>query len=166
MDKIIVLSSGKLLYKGKEYKCAFGPSGVVVDKKEGDGATPSGCFPLREIYYRKDRIPELVTGLPIKALAQDDGWCEDSDDENYNKFIKLPYQKSSELLWRDDNIYDIIVVIGYNDNPVVKGKGSAIFMHVARENYSPTAGCVALKKSDLMELLKLIDLETIICIEI
>jgi len=164
-DKIFVYSSGTLLWQGKEYKCALGRNGVSLSKVEGDGATPAGCFPLREVYYRKDRLDNLKTLLPIKILSPSSGWCNDPKDPAYNTFVELPYPASYENLWRADNIYDIIVILGYNDNPSIRGKGSAIFIHIARSGYTPTAGCIALSLPDLIEILKTIDVNTLVCVE-
>ena len=163
---IIVYSSGELVWKGKTFKCALGKGGVTDDKKEGDGATPVGCFPIRKVYFRPDRLQMPETVLTVQELNPSDGWCDDSKDVNYNKFVKLPYPASAENLWREeDNLYDIIVELGFNDNPPVPGGGSAIFMHIARPNYSPTAGCVALAQSDLLEILKEVNIETLVCIQ-
>jgi len=163
--RIEIDPSGILRWKEREYKCALGKGGIKQDKIEGDGATPAGEFPLRAVFYRLDKLPELKTGLEKRILEESDGWCDEPTDPNYNKLVKLPYPSSAENLWRNDDLYDIIVVVGYNDNPPVQGKGSAIFMHVARENYSPTAGCVALSKTDLLEVLKDINEETTIRIQ-
>jgi len=167
MENIKVLSTGKLIWQGKEYKCALGKSGVVAAEKkaEGDKATPEGCFPLREVFYRQDKIKKPETELPVKIINLDDGWCDESKDKNYNKLVKMPYLASAENLWREDFLYDIVVPIGYNDNPPVAGKGSAIFIHIARENYSPTFGCIALALPDLLEILKTVKKETLVCIK-
>lgn len=163
---IKVLSSGHLIWKGKTYTCALGKSGVTNDKKEGDNATPLGCFALREVLYRSDIIKEVpVTDLPTYVIQKNDGWCDDPNDMNYNKKVTLSYVARHELLWRDDGIYDIIVPLGYNDNPIIPGKGSAIFLHVARPNYTPTEGCVALALPDLLEILSGVSKETKMCIE-
>jgi L,D-peptidoglycan transpeptidase YkuD (ErfK/YbiS/YcfS/YnhG family) len=138
---------------------------VRADKKEGDGATPEGCFPLRAVYYRADRTEKPKTKLQTKILSENDGWCDGPKDLNYNKFVKLPYGASHENLWREDNIYDIIIVVGYNDSPVVSEKGSAIFLHIVRPEYSPTAGCVAVSLPDMLEILKTVDQKTDICIK-
>ena len=164
MDKILVFSSGELVWKNKKYRCALGKSGVSKNKTEGDQTTPEGCFSLREVFFRPDRIKNLETNLPVKTLNPDDGWCDDPKDKNYNKFVKLPYSASAENLWREDHLYDILTMVGYNDNPPISGKGSAIFIHVARENYSPTDGCIALALSDLLEILKTVNKKTLICI--
>jgi L,D-peptidoglycan transpeptidase YkuD (ErfK/YbiS/YcfS/YnhG family) len=120
-------------------RCAIGPNGMGP-KKEGDGKTPIGVFPLRQVFWRADRTEKLVP---------EDGWCDAPGDPNYNKLVKHPYPVSAEHLWLDSHVYDIIVVVGFNDDPVVQGAGSAIFLHLAREGYTPTAGCVALTDHDL-----------------
>ncbi len=166
MDNIVVNSKGVLSFKGKEYKCVFGKSGVSDDKKEGDGATPVGIFPIRKIFYRADKIEKPISPFETVALLQNDGWCDKVNDPKYNQFIKLPYEASHENLWREDDLYDIIVVLGYNDNPSVSGKGSAIFMHIARQTFTPTAGCIALAYDDLVEILKNCELDTQVSVEI
>lgn len=166
MSNIIVNASGTLRFGGKEYRCALGKGGVHSDKKEGDGATPIGCFPVRQVFYRPDKFEVAPqTDFPIQPLSEDDGWSDDVNLPEYNTKIKLPYNGSHEKLWRDDHLYDVIVVLGYNDAPPIPGKGSAIFMHIAREGYTPTAGCIALSASDLLEILKTADSTTQICVQ-
>jgi L,D-peptidoglycan transpeptidase YkuD (ErfK/YbiS/YcfS/YnhG family) len=131
-------------------RAAIGPPGIGVKTSEGDGITPVGRFPVREIFYRADRIAKPHTALPLRATRQDDGWCDDPADPNYNRLVKLPYPASAEQMWRDDHLYDLVVVLGYNDDPVVPGKGSAIFLHLARPDYSHTHGCVALAYADAL----------------
>jgi L,D-peptidoglycan transpeptidase YkuD (ErfK/YbiS/YcfS/YnhG family) len=113
-----------------------------------------GAWPIRYVYYRPDRVAKPETQLPVVALSPDDGWCDDPKDPAYNTHVKLPWPTSHEKLWRDDHVYDLIVVLGHNDDPVVPGMGSAIFMHLARADYSGTEGCVALGLNDLLELLR------------
>jgi L,D-peptidoglycan transpeptidase YkuD (ErfK/YbiS/YcfS/YnhG family) len=151
---------------GQVLPCALGKAGIVSaqKKQEGDLASPAGLWPLRRIFYRADRLDAPKTSLQVQALTQNDGWCDDPHDPNYNQFITLPYTGRHERLWRDDQVYDIIVVMGYNDDPVVKGKGSAIFMHVARPDFSGTEGCVALALPDLLTVLAAADSNS--CIEI
>ena len=146
------------------YRVALGRNGVTRDKNEGDMATPAGCFPIRGIYFREDRLRKPETVFPTRPLAEDDGWFDDAKDPSYNKLVKLPHGGVNESLWREDHLYDVIVVLGYNDEPPTPGKGSAIFMHVARESYSPTAGCIVLSQEDLLEVLKNADIETQVCI--
>jgi L,D-peptidoglycan transpeptidase YkuD (ErfK/YbiS/YcfS/YnhG family) len=150
---ILVHPSGLLTFAGMNYRCALGRGGVRRDKREGDGATPAGRFPLRRVLYRPDRLPAPASGLPVEALAPDSGWCDDPDDPRYNQPVRLPYAGRHERLWRADGVYDIIAVIGYNDGPVVPGRGSAIFLHVASTDYRPTQGCVALALDDLRAIL-------------
>ena len=135
-------------------RCAIGPAGIGAKQREGDGVTPSGTFALREVFYRADRIAMPVTVLPLWKIEANDGWCDSPEDQNYNRLVTLPYTASAETLWRDDAVYDIVVVIGFNDEPVYAGKGSAIFLHIAKPDFSPTAGCVALTEADLRAALE------------
>ncbi len=162
MGTISVNASGTLEWHGRSYRCAVGRGGIAANKEEGDGVTPAGTFALREVRYRPDRIEALSTALPSSPLSPNDGWCDDPADAEYNRRVTVPYAKSAESLWRDDHLYDLIVVIGYNDDPPVSGKGSAIFMHVAREGYSPTAGCIALSKDDLLAIVRSVAKDTTI----
>lgn len=166
MGNILVNSSGALLFNGKQYRCALGKGGVRADKQEGDGATPVGCFPIRKVFYRPDKFKKAPqTVFPTTPLSKDDGWSDDVNLPEYNTLIKIPYHGSHERLWRDDYLYDIIVVLGYNDDPPVPGRGSAIFMHLAREEYTPTAGCIALSEEDLLEILRTVDTTTRVCVQ-
>jgi L,D-peptidoglycan transpeptidase YkuD (ErfK/YbiS/YcfS/YnhG family) len=131
-------------------RAAIGPGGIAIKGGEGDGITPRGSFPVREIFYRADRIAKPATALPLRAIEEDDGWCDAPDDPNYNRLVKLPYPASAENIWREDHLYDLVAVLGYNDDPVVPGKGSAIFLHLARPDYSATHGCVALAYDDAL----------------
>ena len=149
----ISITDGVVIWRKRIYRCALGASGVSKQKIEGDGVTPIGCFAIRYILYRSDRIPLPRTGLSVQQIAADDGWCDDPDDKFYNKRVRLPYLGRTEKLFREDNLYDLIAVLGYNDDPVIPGNGSAIFMHIAQSNYAPTAGCVALGLPDLRSIL-------------
>lgn len=135
-------------------RCAIGPAGIADKQREGDGVTPRGTFPIREIFYRADRVKNIQTTLPLWKIERDDGWCDAPDDPMYNRLVKLPYPASAETMWREDRLYDIVAVIGFNDDPVYSGKGSAIFLHYAKPDYSPTAGCIALAREDLLEALE------------
>lgn len=146
-------SRGRLLWRDRQYDCALGKGGLTRNKSEGDGATPVGIFSLRALYFRQDRLENVLTCLPKTVIRPDMGWCDDPDDVRYNLPIPLPSDARHEELWREDEVYDLIVPMGYNDDPVVPGKGSCIFMHVAREGYLPTAGCVALSRPDLLQVL-------------
>jgi len=131
-------------------RAAIGPAGIAIKGGEGDGITPRGRFAVREIFYRADRNAAPRTSLPLRKIAMDDGWCDAPDDPNYNRLVKLPYPASAETMWREDHLYDLLAVLGYNDDPVVPGKGSAIFLHLAKPDYSPTHGCVALAYEDVL----------------
>jgi L,D-peptidoglycan transpeptidase YkuD (ErfK/YbiS/YcfS/YnhG family) len=144
-----ILASGAL-----RFPCALGRTGRRVGKREGDGATPVGRFALREVFYRSDRLVRPRTRLPIAALGRRDGWCDDPADRNYNRRVRHPYPTSAEHLWRHDRLYDVIVVLGYNETPRVKGRGSAIFMHVAGTRMKPTEGCIALSRNHLLRLIE------------
>jgi L,D-peptidoglycan transpeptidase YkuD (ErfK/YbiS/YcfS/YnhG family) len=137
-------------------RCALGAGGVVTAaaKREGDRASPIGIWPLRRVLYRPDRAPPPETELPMLPLAPDDGWCDAPHDPAYNRPVKLPYPASAEALWREDHVYDLIVVIGHNDDPVVAGLGSAIFWHLARADWRPTEGCVAVDRETMLAALK------------
>ncbi len=160
----IIVSGNRLTFAGVSYRCAIGRDGITGDKREGDHKTPIGTFPLRQCFYRPDRLPEPETTLPCTPLSPDDGWCDDVADALYNRHIKLPFAASHEELWREDERYDIIIPLGYNDDPVVAGKGSAIFLHVAAPDYTPTEGCVAVAPDNLLKLLQSLTMET--CINI
>jgi len=150
---IRVNAAGELQWANRLFRCALGHGGVRIDKQEGDGATPAGRYPLRRILYRPDRLSAPATLLPVAALRPDDGWCDDPADPQYNRPVRLPYAARHEELWRADALYDVVVVIGHNDAPVVAGMGSAIFMHLASAGYQPTQGCVALARQDLLDVL-------------
>ena len=135
------------------FRCTLGRGGVTTDKREGDGATPAGAYPLRQLLYRSDRLAPPTNALPTSPLRPRDGWCDDPGHSAYNRPVTLPLDASAESMWRDDHLYDLVVVLGYNDDPVVSGLGSAIFLHVASHEYSPTEGCIALAKEDLLTVL-------------
>lgn len=136
------------------WRCAVGRGAIGEKAGEGDGVTPVGRWPMRRVLYRADRLDAPATGLPCQAIAADDGWCDDPADPAYNRPVRLPYPASHERMTRDDGLYDVVVVLGHNDDPVVPGAGSAIFLHVAREDYGPTEGCVALALADLLQVLR------------
>lgn len=150
---IDVYPDNRLEIAGKTFRCALGKTSVTRAKREGDNATPVGVFPLRRVLFRPDRVDAPETELPVSASTPNDGWCDAPDDPQYNRQITLPYAAGHEKLWRDDHVYDIVVVLGHNDDPPVPGRGSAIFLHVARPGYSPTEGCVALALADLQFVL-------------
>lgn len=122
-------------------------------KREGDGGTPLGRFPIRLVLYRADRMKRPRTALPVRAIRAHDGWCDEPRDRNYNRLVRLPTKRSAEGLMREDALYDLVLVLGYNDRPRIRGKGSAIFVHLARDGYKPTEGCIAFSRRDLVGVL-------------
>lgn len=144
---------GVLSLKDAVYPCAFGRSGIAVRKREGDGATPQGRFRLGRVFFRPDRGPRPATALATVPLSRELGWCEEPSSASYNRLVHLPANSAHERMWRDDRLYDICVEIAYNDDPVIKGRGSAIFLHLARLGYAPTEGCIAVSERDMRRLL-------------
>tara|TARA_R110002096_G_scaffold42970_2_gene115955 strand:+ start:5334 stop:5843 length:510 start_codon:yes stop_codon:yes gene_type:complete len=155
MTDWIVTSDGRFALDHDIVRAALGKGGVKpeADKVEGDGATPLGRYAIRRVLYRADRGVRPECALPVRALRGDDGWCDAPDDPAYNRPVRLPYPASCETLMREDVLYDVIVVLGHNDDPPVAGHGSAIFLHCAKPGYPPTQGCVALETSDLLRVL-------------
>ena len=147
---------GRLRWSRGSASAAVGRAGVKADKHEGDGATPAGTYPLVSILYRPDRVAPPASQLPVKPLAPSDGWVDEPADSNYNRPVSLPYPASAEQMWREDDLYDALAVIGYNMEPVVPGAGSAIFLHIARPDFAPTAGCLAVKREVLFAVLPLL----------
>ncbi len=148
---------GLLEFGNRAYQCALGRSGVSQIKREGDGATPAGTWKLRCLYYRPDRGDRPRTLLPCLPLKPDDGWCDDPSSSFYNRPVSLPFAASTEHMWREDELYDLVAVLGHNDAPAIPGRGSCIFLHVARPDYSPTEGCVALHRRDLLQIFAVSD---------
>lgn len=154
---------GSLAVGERVLSCALGRGGLTDRKREGDGGTPIGRFPLRRLFYRPDREAIPATGLPALPVAVDLGWCDDPDDPaNYNRPVRLPFTGSHERMWREDGVYDLVVELGYNDAPPQAGLGSAIFLHLARPDWAATEGCVALARDDLLAVLAVVDRESAI----
>jgi L,D-peptidoglycan transpeptidase YkuD (ErfK/YbiS/YcfS/YnhG family) len=148
-------SQGEVVWQGHRAKAALGKGGLkpAAEKREADGASPVGAWPLRRVLWRPDKGPPPKTALPVDAIRPEDGWCDAPLDPAYNRPVTLPYRVSAERMWRDDDLYDLVVVLGHNDDPVIPGAGSAIFLHLARPDYRPTEGCVALARADQQALL-------------
>jgi L,D-peptidoglycan transpeptidase YkuD (ErfK/YbiS/YcfS/YnhG family) len=157
---IIVKNSGFLRYKNLKFRCALGKAGIKRKVKEGDNITPKGIFKITKIYYRPDKIKDIVTPIKKIKIKKNMGWCDDPDSIDYNKQIELPSKFNHEKLYRNDNLYDLILVLNYNTNPIVKNKGSAIFLHITNDSYKKTKGCIALKKNDLIQLVSKISENT------
>jgi len=149
-----VFADGRLVFGRMVCRAAIGRGGLVAHKEEGDGGTPLAVLPLRRVLYRADRVARPQAVVPVEPIAPEDGWCDDPSHRDYNTMIRLPHEARHEELWRRDAMYDVIGVLGWNDAPVQRGRGSAIFLHIARPDYAPTEGCVAVSLADLLALLK------------
>jgi L,D-peptidoglycan transpeptidase YkuD (ErfK/YbiS/YcfS/YnhG family) len=154
---LLVDRNGEAQWNGRRFRCVLGRAGISTTKIEGDGATPAGAFLMRRVLYRADREAPPVTLLAVQPIDRADGWCDAPGDPAYNRPVRLPYPARAERLWRVDGIYDLIVPLGHNDDPVVAGKGSAIFLHLARPDFSPTEGCIAVARADLLAVLAAAD---------
>ncbi|CAF1452520.1 unnamed protein product [Adineta ricciae] len=154
LEVISCTSSAILHFSDRHLPAVIGRNSSRAAKVEGDGCTPVGFLPLRRILYRSDRLTPPRSSIPYQALTEHDAWCDDVTHEDYNHQIRLPHPAKHEKLWLEENVYDIIGVLGYNDDPVRIGRGSAIFLHVATSNMEPTAGCIALSLDDLCWVLE------------
>ena len=158
----IIIKKKNLIYNDYKVKCAVGKRGIGAKKREGDLITPKGKYKILQIFYRADRVTNLISKISQIKIKKNMGWCDDPRSKNYNKLIRQPFKFRSEKLYRKDNVYDIILVLNYNIKPIRKAKGSAIFIHISKKNFSPTKGCVAIKKVEIKKLVKKIDKKTII----
>ena len=167
MDLIVTPAGDKgwqARFGSRLWQAAVGRSGIAVKTVEGDGVSPIGCWPIRRVLYRADKLAAApVSVFPTSVIAPDDGWCDAPDHPDYNRPVKLPFAASHEELWRKDDLYDIVVVLGHNDDPVIPGAGSAVFLHVASAGYGSTAGCATLTHADLLEFLRLAGPDTRLC---
>jgi L,D-peptidoglycan transpeptidase YkuD (ErfK/YbiS/YcfS/YnhG family) len=157
---IIINKSGYLKYKNLIFRCALGKAGIGKKKIEGDNISPRGTFSMVKIYYRNDRVKKIPSKFRLIKITKKMGWCNDPNSKNYNQLINLPTKYTCEKFYRKDNVYDLLIVLNYNIKPTIKNKGSAIFIHVARQNYKKTSGCIALKKNHLTKLIKTIKKNT------
>ena len=161
---IIINKSGHLKYKNLKFRCSLGKAGIGKKEREGDKITPRGTYKIVKIYYRNDRVKKILSNFKLFKIKKNMGWCDDPNSKNYNQLIKVPAKYSYEKLFRSENTYDLIIVLNYNMNPVIKNKGSAIFIHVAKKNYNKTEGCIALKKTHLIKLIEKINKRTKVAI--
>jgi len=159
---IIVKKTGYLIFKNLKFRCSLGKAGIKIKTKEGDNITPKGIFKILKLYYRADKINKIDTALKKIKIKKNMGWCDDPESKYYNKEIKIPNKFSYEKLYRNNSVYDLIIVLNYNIRPTVKNRGSAIFIHIAKNKYPPTKGCIALKKLHLIKILKEINSNTLI----
>ena len=148
----IKLINKKILFNNYKVKCAIGKRGISSKKVEGDNKTPRGTFKIQAIYYRKDRMKELKSLIKKKNIRKNMGWCDDSKSRKYNKLIKFPFSYSAEKLYLNSGIYDTLLILNFNNKPAKRRKGSAIFIHIAKKNYAPTRGCIAVSKIDMRKI--------------
>ncbi|VAV90795.1 FIG00450775: hypothetical protein [hydrothermal vent metagenome] len=165
--RVFLHNKTHLHWPGGSCRTAIGTGGLIPAsrKVEGDGATPIGSYAFRRVLYRKDRVVMPTTKLPCRAIQKDDGWCDAPNDLAYNRPVRLPYPASAEQLFRQDHLYDILVVLGHNDMPPVPGLGSAIFLHLARPDFTATRGCLALQETDLREILRQVDASSLLLLD-
>lgn len=153
------------LFAGTQaFPVALGRAGIRHDKREGDGATPAGLWHPRELRYRVDHGPRPATLLPVRRTRPEDGWCDEPMDGRYNRAVRLPLKASHEEMWRDDGLYDLVIVLDHNARPRRARRGSAVFLHLARPGFEPTAGCIAFRRGDLRRLLKVLSPRTAIVV--
>lgn len=145
---------GWLVADGWTVPVALGRGGILANKREGDGGTPRGVFHPRRLWWRADRHQRPKTFLPTRPIRPEDGWCEDPDDRHYNQAVRLDREQAGDRLTRADHLYDFIIEIDHNAAPRVAGRGSAVFLHLARPDFSPTAGCVSMTKASMLRLLR------------
>ncbi len=150
----ITINNKYLNYNNYKVKCAIGKRGIGNKKKEGDLITPKGHYKIKFLLYRKDRVKKIETSIKKVVIQKNMGWCDDPKSKKYNQLVKLPFKYSFEKLYRKENTYDIILVLNYNMNPIKQNKGSAIFIHVAKNKFEKTEGCVAVRKSSLLKIIK------------
>ena len=162
MSDILVTADGWFSWNGERHRCALGRAGIVSEKREGDGGTPVGQFHFRRILFRPDRLAEPESDLPVAAIAPTDGWCDDPGSAEYNRQVQLPVDASAEELWRQDALYDLVVIMSHNDDPPVAGRGSAIFLHVVPPDGGTTEGCVALPLAILLRVVASLNLDSVI----
>jgi len=146
-------SIGQLQAGWLKVRCVVGRGGRRDSKYEGDGSTPVGWWGMEQILFRADRVKRPVSQLPVASMARGMGWCDDPGDRNYNRAIRLPYPASHERLWRTDSLYDVVVILSHNRRPRIRGRGSAVFFHLADCNGRPTAGCIAVAEPDMRKIL-------------
>jgi L,D-peptidoglycan transpeptidase YkuD (ErfK/YbiS/YcfS/YnhG family) len=148
----LIINGNTATWNEQPYPCTFGANGFTHHKREGDGCTPVGEFKFRRAFYRADRITP-VTLLPLSVITQRCGWCDDPTSPLYNTYIQKPFAASHEDLWLEKDLYNLLIVVGHNDEPPTPHMGSAIFIHLASPGFGPTKGCIGLRQEDLMHIL-------------
>ena len=148
----LLVINNHLFVEGRQMQCAIGLNGLTENKQEGDLSTPMGTFHFDKIYYRADRLGNKEFIIDSSKISKNDGWCDDQKSDLYNQYIRFPFQESAEHLYRDDHIYDIVCVLNYNTSPIIPGRGSAIFLHIAKPGFLGTEGCIAIEREELIEI--------------
>jgi L,D-peptidoglycan transpeptidase YkuD (ErfK/YbiS/YcfS/YnhG family) len=161
----LLVKNNHLFVEGRKIQCAIGLNGLTENKQEGDLSTPIGTFHFDKIYYRADRLGNMKFTIDSSIIGKDDGWCDDQRSDLYNQYIQFPFQESEEHLYRDDDIYDIVCVLNYNTSPIIPGRGSAIFLHIAKPVFSGTEGCIAIEKKELIKIATNLTADSTIVIE-
>ena len=161
----LLVKNNNLFVNNRKLQCALGRNGLTNDKKEGDLSTPTGIFKFNRIFYRADKLGKIIFKISSSVIKENDGWCDDRESKFYNQYIQFPFSESAERLYRDDNIYDIVCVLNYNTSPAISGRGSAIFLHIAKPDFMETEGCVAIEKESLIEIATNLTNESRIVIE-
>ena len=161
----LLVKNNHLFINNRQLQCAIGLNGLTDNKQEGDLSTPIGTFHFDKIYYRADRLGKKKFIIDSSILSKNDGWCDDQKSDLYNQYIQFPFQESAEHLYRDDHIYDIICVLNYNTSPVILGRGSAIFLHIAKPGFTGTEGCIAIEKEPLIEIATNLTYDSTIIVE-
>ena len=161
----LLVKNNHLFVEGRKIQCAIGLNGLTENKQEGDLSTPIGTFHFDKIYYRADRLGNMKFTIDSSIIGKDDGWCDDQRSDLYNQYIQFPFQESAEHLYRDDDIYDIVCVLNYNTSPIIPGRGSAIFLHIAKPVFSGTEGCIAIEKKELIKIATNLTADSTIVIE-
>ena len=159
----IFINKKYLTFNNYKVKCAVGKRGIGHKKKEGDLITPKGKYRIKYILYRKERV-KIKSKIKKIIIKKNLGWCDDINSKQYNKLVYLPFEHKYEKLYKKENVYDIIIVLNYNMDPIVKNKGSAIFIHIAKKNYKKTEGCIAVKKTHLLQIIKNLKRNTVVTI--
>lgn len=149
----LIIKNSIALWGGTAFKCTIGENGLTYEKLEGDEKTPIGSFLFRRAFYRPDRLERPISNIPLNAIKENCGWCDDPESIHYNEYIQKPFGASHENLWLKESMYDLLIAVGHNDSPPKPYKGSAIFIHLMNPNGLPTKGCIGLEKADLLHIL-------------
>ena len=161
----LLVKNNHLFVKDRKLRCALGVNGLTDNKREGDLSTPIGTFQFNKIYFRADRIGDTNFFIDSSIINKNDGWCDDQKSDFYNQYIQFPFRESAEHLYREDHVYDIVCVLNYNTSPIIPGRGSAIFLHIAKPGFIGTEGCIAIEKEPLIDIATNLTTDSIIVIK-